>query len=117
MRWIAAVAVMSVPAVAQAQDWVTRQGDLLLDPAGLQAALIEQDIVFYDRGRSEYFSDGRYAYTYDGGGTAHGTYSIREDSTVCVDFDNGFSRCDLFVRDGQRLVLITEKGERFPIRP
>ena len=46
-----------------------------------------------------------------------GRYTISDDSTVCIDFDNGFSRCDMYVRSGEKLVLLTEDGLRFPIRP
>lgn len=115
MRTIAALCLLATPAIAE--DWVLRATDQLLDADALATRLIGQNIVFYDNGRSEYFEDGSYAYTYDGGGTAHGDFTIRDDSTVCVNFDNGWARCDLFVVADQRLVVITEEGERFPIRP
>ena len=43
---------------------------------------------------------------------------LRDDGSgvVCSAFDNGFSRCDMYVDDGARLVLITEDGTRFPVR-
>jgi len=115
--WKIVVLAMLAPATVHAEDWVVRDGDVLFDQAALSERLIGQDIVFYDNGRSEFTEAGVYAYTYDGGGTALGTYEVGDDSTVCVAFQNGFQRCDLYVQAAERLVVITEKGERFPVRP
>jgi hypothetical protein len=67
---------------------------------------------------SHFYNDGRYTYAYDmgAGGYAYGYFEVAEDSTVCIAFVNGFSRCDAFVENGGRLVLITRDGDRFPIR-
>ena len=47
---------------------------------------------------------------------AEGVYRIEADGSVCVDFINGFSRCDLYVRSGDRVILLDEKGDRYPLR-
>lgn len=107
--------MMTVPALAQ--DWATRDGDTLLSPSEMQAEVVGRKLTFYDNGVSEYAADGAYSYTYDGGGTAHGTYTLGENGVVCTAFQNGFDRCDMIVRNGERLVVITEKGDRFPVRP
>lgn len=102
-----------------AEEWVTRPGDVPLQTAEL-AALAGQTLTFYDEGQSTYSAGGAYSYTYsaaNGGGTAFGTYSLAEDGSVCVKYRNGFSRCDLYVRNGERLILINQKGERYPVRP
>lgn len=104
---------------ASAADWRLRSGDRPFDQAEL-AALQGQSYTFYDDGRSEYGPEGRYSYTYsaaNGGGTVWGDYHIAEDGSVCVGFANGRSRCDLFVRNAGRVILITETGQRFPVRP
>lgn len=76
-----------------------------------------QIIEFFDGSKSRYATNGQYAYTYtDDGPEWTGTYRVADDSLVCVDFDNGSSRCDRFVRDGARVVLIIENGTRFPVR-
>ncbi|MGV6849752.1 MAG: hypothetical protein ACWA5A_15365 [Marinibacterium sp.] len=109
-----------VASAAIAGEWRLRSGDVPLDPAETRDLANRGDIVFYDDGRSRYFADGRYSYTYsakNGGGTALGTYAIQDDGSVCVQYPNGFDRCDLYVRSGDRLVLITEDGTRFPVRP
>ncbi|MGV6804562.1 MAG: hypothetical protein ACWA49_10180 [Ruegeria sp.] len=101
-----------------ADEWVTRPGDVPLDPKELDA-LAGRTLTFYDDGRSKYSAGGAYSYTYsaaNGGGTAYGTYSIAADGSVCVKYRNGFTRCDLYVRNGERLILINEKGERYPVR-
>ncbi|MFY0312011.1 hypothetical protein ACFMBG_19185 [Leisingera sp. D0M16] len=103
---------------AQAADWQLRPGDAPFARDELEA-LPGQSFRFYDGGESLYGSGGAYSYTYsleNGGGTAWGTYRIAEDGSICVDFTNGFARCDLYVRNGSRVILITEKGERFPVR-
>ena len=76
-----------------------------------------QVVEFYDGSKSSYAPDGTYGYTYsDDGPVWAGRYTLHEDSRVCVDFDNGSRRCDQVVKDGDRAVLITEDGLRFPIR-
>ena len=99
-----------------AQSWNDRAGDVSFDKAELEARIVGKSITFFDDGESLFADDGRYSYTYDGGATAYGKYQIKQDGVVCVDFDNGFARCDRFVMAGERLVLQTEKGERFPVR-
>nr|WP_291735159.1 hypothetical protein [Leisingera sp. F5] len=103
---------------ALAGDWPLRPGDTALAQDELDA-LSGRSFRFFDGGESLYGSDGAYAYTYsaeNGGGTAWGTYRIAADGSVCVEFANGLGRCDLYVRNGSRVILITEKGERFPVR-
>jgi hypothetical protein len=102
---------------AMAQDWAILDSDVVLTADEMQQSVVGQDLTFYDNGVSRYAEDGAYSYTYDGGGTALGTYEMRDDGVICTAFLNGFSRCDMIVRSGERLVVITEKGDRFPVRP
>ncbi|MEM8538010.1 MAG: hypothetical protein AAGF56_09130, partial [Pseudomonadota bacterium] len=71
---------------------------------------------FFDGGVSFFSVTGSYSYTYPDGGIAYGNYALREGGVVCSTFNHGFSRCDMYVNDGTRLVLITEGGTRFPVR-
>lgn len=107
---------LMAPAAA-AQDWATRAGDERLSGAELAAFLTAGAVRFYDGGRSEYGPGPAYAYVYASEGRAEGRYRIGADGVVCVDFVNGFSRCDIFVRSGGRVVLIDRKGARFPVKP
>lgn len=116
MRFLVLLAMMT--GAAEAADWATKPGDAPFTPAEL-AALPGQVLVFFDDGTSHYLDDGAYAYTYsgeNGGGTAWGSYHIAEDGSVCVDYVSGAARCDLLVRNGGRIVVITEAGERYPVR-
>jgi len=113
--FLAGLIVMA--SAAGAQEWNDRAGDIALSETDLTDRLVGQTITFYDNGQSVYFDDGRYTYTYDGGGTAHGYYRLEQDGVVCVEFVHGFQRCDRFVLSGDRLVLQTEAGDRFPVRP
>jgi len=75
-------------------------------------------LTFFDDGQSKYSSGGAYSYTYaNGGGTAFGQFEVRPDGLVCITFRNGRGRCDMYVRSRGRTVMITSRGERFPIRP
>ncbi|MDA7964824.1 hypothetical protein [Ruegeria sp.] len=98
-----------------AADWATRPGDVQLTPDEL-SALAGRTLTFYDDGQSRFSEGGAYSYTYASGESAFGTYSIAEDGSVCIAYRNGFSRCDLYVRSGERLILIDEKGDRYPVR-
>jgi hypothetical protein len=106
---------LAAPAVAA--GWAMRDGDTPLGKADVTAFLKANEVRFYDGGQSEYGAAGAYAYIYDGGDRAEGLYRIEEDGSVCVDFVNGWSRCDLYVRNGGRVLLIDQKGDRYPLKP
>lgn len=99
-----------------AAEWPTKPGDVPLSAEELDA-LAGRTLTFYDNGKSRFSAGGAYSYTYASGESAFGTYSIAEDGSVCIAYRNGFSRCDLYVRSGERLILIDEKGDRYPVRP
>ncbi|MDW3183239.1 MAG: hypothetical protein R8F89_14755 [Roseobacter sp.] len=100
-----------------AQDWQFRDGDRALDHAEVMALTEGQTLVFFDEGQSKFSSGGAYSYTYASGESAFGRYRVEPDGTVCIDYRNGFARCDRYVESGTRIVMLTEKGERFPLRP
>ena len=119
MSLAAVLSLLLAPVPVFAVEWRLRPGDTPL-PAEELAELPGQVFRFHDGGESRYGAAGAYSYTYsarNGGGTAWGSYRLGPGSSVCVDFPNGMSRCDLYVRNGARVILITEKGERFPVRP
>lgn len=114
MRLALFLSVFALPALAQEG---MRSGDVVLDRVGMEDLLSGQVIEFYDGSKSRYDADGTYGYTYtDDGPVWTGRYEVFDDSRVCVSFDNGSARCDLFVRAGERVVLITGDGTRFPVR-
>ena len=116
MRLALILCVMAAPVAAQ--DWFLRDDDTRIGLEALDERLRGQVLTFFDDGQSRFFEDDRYTYTYpNGGGVAYGYYAVNEDGTVCIEFINGFSRCDLFVENAGRLILVTEDGQRFPIRP
>lgn len=107
--------LLALPAAAQ--DWAVRSGDDLLDRGAVLDLIDGRTIVFFDDGQSKFSVGGAYSYTYaNGGGTAFGAWDVDADGMVCIAFRNGFSRCDRYVRAGARFVMLTQKGERFPIR-
>lgn len=111
---ILAFVAMAIPAFAKEG---LRATDTELDQAGLTALLSGQVIEFFDGSKSTYRENGRYEYTYtDDGPVWAGAYRMEAESVVCVDFDNGSARCDVIVKDGARVVLITVDGLRFPVR-
>ncbi|MEX0312142.1 MAG: hypothetical protein AB3N17_18060 [Tateyamaria sp.] len=103
---------------AAAEGWNVRTGDTPLDRQAVVAMLEGRTLTFFDNGQSKFSVGGAYSYTYaNGGGTAYGAFEVQPDGTVCIAFRNGFGRCDRYVRNNGRFVMLTEKGERFPIRP
>lgn len=114
--FVAAACLWAAPAVAQ--DFATKDGDTPFDRLGLTDALSGQTLAFYDDGQSKYYEDGRYSYTYgNDGGTAYGYWDVGETGAVCVEFLNEATRCDMYVMNGDRMILIDEDGHRFPVRP
>lgn len=114
MRTVLALLLLSFPAFAQEG---LRDTDVFIDIPVLKQQLSGHVIEFYDGSKARFAADGTYGYTYtDDGPEWSGTYEIQGDSLVCVAFDNGSSRCDLYVSDGARMVLVTADGTRFPIR-
>lgn len=75
-----------------------------------------QVLTYYDGSTSDFRIDGQYFYTYGGGGTWEGTYEVGTNSTICVTYVTGSTRCDLYVMAGGRLTVITENGLRFPVK-
>jgi hypothetical protein len=116
MRLLLALCLVTTSVVAE--PVMRRDSDREIGLQALDNRLRGRSIAFYDGGVSEFYEDGRYTYTYaDEGGTGYGYYEVTEDSTICIEFVNGFTRCDIYVLDDQdRLVVITEKGDRFPVR-
>ncbi len=102
-----------------AQTFAPKTTDRVLDSAAMSRDVVGRTHQFFDGGISFYSVSGTYTYTYSDGGRAYGTYQLSEDGAdgvVCSAFANGFSRCDMYVHDGTRLVLITEQGDRFPVK-
>ena len=115
-----AAALCLVTSGACAQDWNLRGGDAAYDAESLAAAVTGRELVFYDDGRSKFSAGGSYSYTYspaNGGGTQFGTWEAREGGMICIAYRNGLARCDKYVEAGGRLVVLTEDGGRFPVRP
>ena len=93
-----------------------RTGDQLLDSDGMQDQVVGRTHTFFDGGRSFFPITDTYTYTYPDGGVAYGRYEMRGDGVVCTFFNHGYERCDAYVRTGERLVLITSHGPRFPVK-
>jgi hypothetical protein len=90
--------------------------DEKFDQTALTELLVGKTITFYDKGQSDFQPDGKYSYTYFEGDSAYGEFLIGNDSSVCIAFENGFSRCDTYVMNNDRLVMIATDGERYPIK-
>ncbi|MEO0380475.1 MAG: hypothetical protein AAF252_09405 [Pseudomonadota bacterium] len=116
MRLILLLLCLATP--LSAQDWAVRSTDTILDGDAVATLIDGNTLTFFDDGQSKFSAGGAYSYTYaNGGGTAFGRYDIADDGTVCIAYRNGFARCDRYVENAGRVVMLTEKGERFPIRP
>ena len=115
--WKLALLFVFFSGAAAADNWNLRDSDQILDADALAGFADGGSITFFDDGVSLFSAGGAYSYTYaNGGGTAFGRFRIEDDGVICIDYRNGFSRCDLYVRNGGRLVLLTEDGERYPVK-
>ena len=101
---------------AQAQQ-TPRETDILYSQSELTQLVSGNMLELFTGGFSRYGADGTYDYRYEeNGAPAPGTYEARDDSFICTVFHNGFDRCDLFVHANNRVVVIIENGERYPVR-
>ena len=116
LRLLLPLILAATPALAQKADSPIRPDDRPMDQATLSAAVTGQTLTFFDGGESRFETDGKYSWTYGEGGTWLGHYVVGEDSTICITFVTGVERCDLYVQNGERLVLITREGQRFPVK-
>ena len=106
------------PVLAQ-QDAVNgqRDTDVFFASGDLTDRLSGTMLEFYDGSTAQYSADGSYAYIYqDGDPPFKGTWTVEDRGKVCVVFENGSDRCDHIVQNGDRMVLIIERGTRFPVR-
>ena len=101
---------------ASAQTFAPRPNDIALNDAAIARDVVGQTHTFFDGGRSFFSISGSYSYTYPDGGIAYGRYELRGGGIVCTFFRHGFERCDMYVRNANRLILINENGDRFPVR-
>lgn len=114
-----AVLIALIASPAFAQDYGVRDSDTVPTPAVLSDTILDRDLEYFDGGTSRYETGGTYAWTFgenNGGETIPGTFTIGENATICITYDTGSQRCDMFVIAGERLVLLTEDGHRYPVR-
>jgi hypothetical protein len=84
----------------------------------IAAAFIGKTAEFSDGGVAQYSADGSYTFTFSdfwNNDRSTGRYSIRP-STICVKFDNGFSRCDTIYIDNGEFTLVTKDDKSFTLR-
>jgi hypothetical protein len=117
MRCFALIIVFGFCAgIAAASDWQLRPGDQKYGAAELARRLDGQTLEFHDGGRSRYGPGNAYVYIYADEESVPGVYAITDKGEVCVTFLRGARRCDLYVRNGGREILIDENGDRYPLR-
>lgn len=114
-----ALILLALASPAAAQDYAVRDSDTVPNTADLSMLILDRDLEHFDGGTSRYNTDGTYAWTFganNGGETHPGTHRISDNATVCITYASGSERCDRFVQSGDRLVLLTDDGQRYPIR-
>jgi hypothetical protein len=117
MKIAALLIVIATPAFAQ--DYAVRDSDTVPTRSSLSETILDRDLEYFDGGISRYNTGGAYAWTYaenNGGGVHEGVHDLRDDGVVCVTYDAGAERCDMFVMSGERLILLTDDGNRYPLR-
>lgn len=114
LQILSLAALCAAPISAFAQDWNVRPWDSRITAAWVKENIVGKAITFIDGGTARYDADGAYAYVYNGGRTFNGTFEVADQGAICVTFESGSTRCDLFVLQGDNLMLITEEGGRYP---
>ncbi|KMW60546.1 hypothetical protein AIOL_000708 [Candidatus Rhodobacter oscarellae] len=106
--------LLAAPSLAQQAP---RDGDVLLSKDELTALVSGKMLEFFTGGFARHGTDGGYDYRYAiDGAPAPGRYEVRDDSTICITFHNGFDRCDLLVKSGERYVMVIKNGDRYPVK-
>lgn len=109
----ALIASLLVVVPGMTDVWNVRPWDTRLTLPEIEDYVIGNKIAFPDGAVAIYGDDGSYSYIYDGGNRFDGKYTMASDGSLCVTFENGRGRCDLYVLQGERLMLINEEGGRF----
>jgi hypothetical protein len=115
MRYL--IALLILPTSLWAENFDVLEGDTKLSRIEVVQLTSKPVVEFYEGGQSRYAVGGAYNYTYKEGAAAFGRFEITEDGTVCITYRNGRTRCDRFVHSHGRLVMLTQDGQRFAIRP
>ncbi|KEJ90979.1 hypothetical protein [Sulfitobacter donghicola] len=110
-------ALLLFPTLTFADEFKSLSGDEALSRDEVVALTSNHKLEFYEGGVSHFSVGGAYSYAYEGGGTAFGSFVVENDGLVCIAYRNGRSRCDRYVRSHGRVVMLTQSGERFAIRP
>ena len=119
MKIFISLALTCITLAAQADPFTPRSTDVALERSEMNAIVIGATHEFFDGGKSFFSISGSYSYTYTSGQIAYGTWSYPADGApgvICTHFRIGFERCDMYVRSGERLVLLTHDGLRLPVR-
>lgn len=111
------IALVLFPSALWAIDFKLLQGDIALSRGEVMEMTSQSVVEFFEGGQSRYSAGGSYSYTYQGGATAFGHFVVTQDGMICITYRNGRDRCDRFVHSHGRLVMLTQDGQRFAIRP
>lgn len=74
-------------------------------------------MTYSDNSTARFSPEGSYSYTDRNGLIVDfGSFDLARNGQVCVDIQNGYRRCNLFVRRNGILIMLRDKGGRFPVR-
>lgn len=109
--------LIAVAGSAMAQSWNLHEMDIPLDMTQLWELTDDSTLIFPDDGESRFSPDGSYLHIFpDHRRAEFGRFSLERGGRICVDLENGRNRCDLFVYNDKLLIMISERGGRFPVR-
>ena len=100
-----------------AQEWNLRNADIPLDHFSATQLTAGSTLTFPDDSQSKFSVGGAYSFTLSNNrGTDFGLFSVESDGRVCIDFRNDTRQCNLFVRSGGLIVMLSDTGQRFPVK-
>ncbi|MCA8884819.1 MAG: hypothetical protein KDA50_13885 [Rhodobacteraceae bacterium] len=94
-----------------------KPSDVTFTEKGLESVIAGALVRFYDGSVAQYYRDRSYVYTAGDGRTSYrGLWEVYDGGQICVRFENGFTRCDTYVRSANKMILIEASGTRYPVR-
>jgi len=91
-------------------------GDAQAEFIQLGAGAIRGRTILLDEGSTlEYRADGSYVYSL-GDRVSRGKWRIGANGAVCVDFERGGGRCDIYLEQNGSLYLRNSRGNQFKVR-
>ena len=112
---LCAVVVMTLTfTTANAFDWNIKNGDQRVTGKQVKSMVFGKIVKFKDGSKEHYKANGTYVFQDNSKTYPPVDYKFFKDGKRCMYFDGGGRRCDMYVMNNGKLVLINAQGKRYP---